>query len=165
MSFEHAITSTGISHEEASCSVTGSFDTCQCVLMSCFPSWEKHVSSQYQRVLNPSVLCSQKFFFPSLSFIPFLSTQGLAHMMAEQGMPLYLFSIMSLFCLCFQCGVAWFGVEYIWKCMVLYIVYYQIECDFIFLLYCSTKPECRNHILNYNKFTVLQWSQRISSGL
>lgn len=70
--------------------------------------------------------------FSSLSFIPFLSFQGLAHMMTEQGTRLF---ASSQSCLCLV-GV---GVEYtcIWKCMVLYI---YTQCDSMILLF-------RNHVI------------------
>lgn len=58
-----------------------------CVLMSCFLSLEQHGLSQYQSVLKLSVLWHPLAFFLHI---------GLAHMMAEQGMPPSSSSFMSL---------------------------------------------------------------------
>lgn len=91
--------------------------------------------------------------FPSLSFIPLLSSQGFAHMMAEQGMPLF---SSSLLCLCFVCDssvelcdlvLVWNICESAW-----FYIHCDIQWDFIILLYCPTKPKhsnytfCRNSV-------------------
>lgn len=46
--------------------------------------------------MSPSVGFSQLLSFASLCFIPFLRTQGFAHMMAEQGTALSLQHVSSV---------------------------------------------------------------------
>lgn len=125
-----------------------------------FPRGCKHVSSQYQTVLKLCVLFFSRVlsFFPSLSFIPLLSSQGLAHMMAEQGMPLLPFSL-SCLCLFCDCNVELHVLALVWnKCeSAWFYIHCDIQCHFIIVLYCPTKPKRTNYIFGQNSVEATIW--------
>lgn len=91
-----------------------------CVRMSCFPFW-KHVSSQYHRVLNQSVLC--------LSFISFSLPLKASHTWWQNKVRLlYFFSIKhSLFLILVWNCMFWWGECCLWKCMLLYAETISVE--------------------------------------